>query len=84
MPPQCFLDRNRFERAVERAGAALSAGHRKTAGELYFRVTNYLCNAERMQSASAAGRLAVYQRVLGLAERAREHRDPLVSRVAVP
>jgi dienelactone hydrolase len=68
----------------ERAGAALAAGHRKTAGDLYFRAVNYLCNAERMQAASSPGRVAVYRRVLSLAERAFEHRDPLVSRVAVP
>src|SRR6201986_2254165 len=68
----------------ERACAALAAGHRATAGELYFRAANYLCNAERMQSASSPGRLAVYRRVLDLAELAIGYRDPLVSRVAVP
>ena len=66
------------------AETALKAGHRKTAGDLYFRAVNYLCNAERMQSASAPGRLDVYRRVLGLARLAFENRDPLVSRVAVP
>ena len=68
----------------EQAGEALRARHRRTAGELYFRATNYLCNAERMQSASSPGRVAVYRRVLDLAQRAMENRDPLVSRVAVP
>jgi dienelactone hydrolase len=68
----------------ERAGAALAAGHGKTAGDLYFRAVNYLCQAERMQSASSPGRLAVYRRVLELAELAFQHRDPLVSRVAIP
>jgi dienelactone hydrolase len=67
----------------QQAGAALAAGHGRTAGELWFRATNYLCNAERMQSASAPGRGQVYRRVLDLAARAMEHRDPLVSRVAV-
>src|SRR5579871_4803422 len=50
------------------AESALAAGHTRTAGDQYFRATNYLCQAERMQSASAAGRVAVYRRVLELAE----------------
>jgi len=37
-----------------------------------------------MQSASAPGRADVYRRVLALAQRAFDHRDPLVSRAAVP
>jgi dienelactone hydrolase len=66
------------------AETALAAGHTKTAGDLYFRATNYLCQAERMQSASAPGRVAVYRRVLELAALSFKHRDPLVSRVAIP
>jgi dienelactone hydrolase len=72
------------DQLAQQAETALRAGHGRTAGELYFRATNYLCNAERMQRASSAGRLQVYQRVLDLAQRAMEHRDPLVSRVSVP
>jgi dienelactone hydrolase len=68
----------------ELAEDAAAAGHSRTAGELYFRATNYLCNAERMQSASSPGRLEVYRRVLRLAHQAMEHRDPQVTRVAVP
>jgi fermentation-respiration switch protein FrsA (DUF1100 family) len=68
----------------ELAGDAAATGHSRTAGELYFRATNYLCNAERMQSASSPGRLEVYRRVLRLAQQAMEHRDPQVTRVAVP
>ena len=37
-----------------------------------------------MQSASSPGRVQVYRRVLQLAQSAIEHRDPLVTRVAVP
>ena len=37
----------------ELADDAAAAGHSRTAGELYFRATNYLCNAERMQSEAA-------------------------------
>jgi len=66
------------------AEAALAAGHTATAGDLYFRATNYLCQAERMQSASAPGRVAVYRRVLELAELSFTYRDPQVSRVAIP
>jgi dienelactone hydrolase len=66
------------------AEAALAAGHTKTAGDLHFRATNYLCQAERMQSASSPGRVAVYRRVLELAELSFKHRDPHVSRVAIP
>ncbi len=66
------------------AETAVAAGHTKTAGDLYFRATNYLCQAERMQSASAPGRVAVYRRVLELAALSFKHRDPLVSRVAIP
>ena len=43
------------DQLAEQAGEAQAAGHRRTAGELYFRATNYLCNAERMQSAIVAG-----------------------------
>jgi len=68
----------------QQAGSALLAGHGRTAGELWFRATNYLGNAERMQSASSPGRAQVYRRVLELAAHAMEHRDPLVTRVAVP
>ena len=66
------------------AESALAAGHTKTAGDLYFRATNYLCQAERMQAASAPGRAAVYRRVLELAELSFRYRDPQVSRVAIP
>ena len=38
------------------AEAAEKAGHTRTAGQLYARAANYLCQAERMQSARAPGR----------------------------
>ncbi|WIX92047.1 alpha/beta fold hydrolase [Amycolatopsis sp. DG1A-15b] len=63
------------------AEAAEKAGHTRTAGQLYARATNYLCQAERLQSASAPGRLETYRRVLELQEKAL---DPAVTRVAVP
>ena len=43
----------------QQAGAALAAGHGRTAGELWFRATNYLCNAgadaERLVTGPGAG-----------------------------
>jgi hypothetical protein len=43
------------------AEAADAAGHTQTAGQLYARATNYLCQAERMQSARAQGRADTYR-----------------------
>jgi len=59
-------------------------GRRRTAGQLYARAANYLCQAERMQSARAPGRLDTYRRVLDLQAKAIERKDPRLSRVAVP
>ncbi|MEV7042350.1 alpha/beta fold hydrolase [Amycolatopsis sp. NPDC051061] len=62
------------------AEEAAKAGHTRTAKQLYARATNYLCQAERMQSASAPGRLDTYRRVLELQEKA----FVTVTRVEVP
>ena len=43
------------DQLVGQAEEAEKAGHLRTAGQLYARATNYLCQAERMQSASSAG-----------------------------
>jgi len=59
------------------------AGHRRTAGQKYLRATNYLVQAERMQSAHAPGRNAVYQRCLDLQQKAFDLLDPATTRVAV-
>jgi hypothetical protein len=69
---------------VAQAEAAEKAGHARTAGQLYARATNYLCQAERMQSAKAPDRLDTYRRVLQLQLKALALRDPRVSRVEVP
>jgi hypothetical protein len=66
------------------AEAADQAGHTRTAGQLYARATNYLCQAERMRSARAPGRTDTYRRVLDLQHRALARTDPRLSRVAVP
>ncbi|GHF94444.1 MULTISPECIES: alpha/beta hydrolase family protein [Amycolatopsis] len=69
------------DQLVDQAEEAEKAGHTRTAGQLYARATNYLCQAERLQSASAPGRLDTYRRVLELQQKAF---DPTVTRVAVP
>ncbi len=72
------------DQLVGQAEAAEKAGHARTAGQLYARATNYLCQAERLQSASAPGRLDTYRRVLELQQKALELVSPSVTRVAVP
>ena len=69
---------------VAQAEAAEKAGHVRTAGQLYARATNYLCQAERMQSAKAADRLDTYRRVLELQQKAFALKDPRLSRVRIP
>jgi dienelactone hydrolase len=60
------------------------AGHRRSAGQKYFRATNYLTQAERMQSARSPDRRAVYQRCLDLAARSFALLHPDTTRVEVP
>jgi dienelactone hydrolase len=72
------------DQLVGQAEAAEKAGHPRTAGQLYARATNYLCQAERLQSASAPGRLDTYRRVLELQQKALDLVSPAVTRVAVP
>ncbi|GIH64516.1 alpha/beta hydrolase family protein [Microbispora siamensis] len=72
------------DQLVAQAQDAEKAGHTRTAGQLYFRATNYLCQAERMLSNSDPNRIPTYKRVLELAQKAFDLRDPRVSRVAIP
>src|SRR3569833_3007674 len=72
------------DQLVTQAEAAEKAGHDRTAGQLYFRATNYLCQAERMLAHSDPDRLPTYRRVLDLARKSFALRDPAVSRVAIP
>ena len=60
------------------------AGHRRAAGQKYHRATNYLVQAERMQSARSPQRRAVYQRCLDLMQKTFDLLDPATTRVAVP
>ena len=73
-----FLGRGQplTEQLVAQAEAAEKAGHRRTAGQQYARATNYLCQAERMQSAKAPNRLDTYRRVLELQQKAFDLKDP--------
>jgi dienelactone hydrolase len=68
----------------EQAAEAEKAGHLRTAGQKYFRAAAYLCQAERMQSASDPNRTLVYQHCLDLMQKSFDLVDPATSRVAVP
>jgi pimeloyl-ACP methyl ester carboxylesterase len=72
------------DQLVGQAEEAEKAGHHRTAGQLYARATNYLAQAERLQSASAEGRLDTYRRVLELQQKAFDLKDPDITRVEVP
>ncbi|GAA2713403.1 alpha/beta hydrolase family protein [Actinoplanes palleronii] len=72
------------EDLAAQAAADEAAGHPRTAGQKYQRATNYLAQAERMQSAKAPGRRAFYQRLLDLQQKAFDLVDPATTRVAVP
>jgi len=72
------------DQLVTQAEEAEKAGHARTAGQLYARATNYLCQAERLQSASAPGRLDTYRRVLELQQKTFDLASPQVSRVEIP
>ncbi|GAA3389297.1 alpha/beta hydrolase family protein [Cryptosporangium minutisporangium] len=73
------------DQLVGQAEGAEKAGHARTAGQLYARATNYLCQAERMLSNSDANRLPTYRRVLELQQKAFELKDGgRVTRVAIP
>ena len=72
------------DQLVDQAEDAEKAGHELTAGQLYFRATNYLCQAERMLSNADPQRIPTYRRVLELAQKSFDLRDPRVTRVADP
>ena len=64
------------DQLVGQAQDAEKAGHTRTAGQLYFRATNYLAQAERMLSNSDPNRVPTYRRILELAQKSFELRDP--------
>jgi dipeptidyl aminopeptidase/acylaminoacyl peptidase len=63
---------------------AEKAGHARTAGQLFARAANYLCQAERMLSNSDPNRIPAYRRVLALQQKAFDLKDRRISRVAIP
>ncbi|MEU0878089.1 alpha/beta fold hydrolase [Lentzea sp. NPDC005914] len=72
------------DQLVGQAEAAEKAGHTRTAGQLYFRATNYLSQAERMLAHSDPNRIPAYQRLLHLTQKAFDLHSPRVSRVEIP
>ncbi|WP_433831717.1 alpha/beta hydrolase family protein [Actinoplanes sp. CA-015351] len=72
------------EDLATQAAADEKAGHLRTAGQKYQRATNYLAQAERMQSAKSPDRKEFYQRLLDLQQKAFDLIDPATTRVAVP
>ena len=72
------------DQLVGQAEEAEKAGHTRTAGRLYSRATNYLCQAERMLSRSDPDRVPTYTRVLELAHKAFDLVDTRITRVAIP
>lgn len=68
----------------EQAAVAEKAGHRRTAGQKYFRAAAYLCQAERMLSNSSPDRIPTYRHLLELMERSFGLVDPRTTRVAIP
>ena len=72
------------DQLVTQAQDAEKAGHTRTAGQLYFRATNYLAQAERMLAHSDPNRVPSYRRVLELAQKSFELRDPRLSGSRLP
>ncbi|MCZ2826530.1 MULTISPECIES: alpha/beta hydrolase family protein [unclassified Modestobacter] len=66
------------------AEEAEKAGHTRTAGQLWFRASNYLAQAERMLSHADPNRVPTYRRMLEIAQKAFELHSPRVSRVEIP
>ena len=72
------------EDLAAQADADEKAGHRRSAGQKYRRATNYLAQAERMQSARDPDRNVSYRRCLELQQKVFDLVDPATTRVAVP
>ncbi|MGY1618010.1 alpha/beta hydrolase family protein [Geodermatophilus sp. SYSU D00691] len=72
------------DQLVGQAEEAEKAGHTRTAGQLYFRASNYLAQAERMLAHSDPHRIPTYKRLLELAQKAFDTYSPSVTRVAIP
>ncbi|RNM12652.1 alpha/beta hydrolase family protein [Nocardioides pocheonensis] len=68
----------------EQAAEAEKARHLRTAAQKYFRASVHVSQAERMQSATDAGRNVEYQRSVDLLVRSLELSDPTTTKVEVP
>jgi pimeloyl-ACP methyl ester carboxylesterase len=71
------------DQLVAQAEEALKSGHTRTAGQLYFRASNYLAQAERMLAHSDPAREPTYRRLLELTQTAFDLHSPRVSRVDI-
>ncbi len=72
------------DQLVGQAEEAEKAGHVRTAGQLWFRASNYLAQAERMLAHSDPNRVPTYRRMLEIAQKAFETHSPRVARVEIP
>ena len=72
------------DQLVDQAEAAEKAGHRRTAGQKLLRATNYLTQAERLQSNQDPTREDTYRRCVDLMARTFDLLDPATARVEVP
>jgi pimeloyl-ACP methyl ester carboxylesterase len=72
------------DQLVGQAEDAEKARHTRTAGQLYFRASNYLAQAERMLAHSDPNRVPTYRRMLEIAQKAFDLHSPRVSRVEIP
>ncbi|MFI1459164.1 alpha/beta hydrolase family protein [Nocardia carnea] len=72
------------DRLEQQAVDAEKAGHRRTAGQVYFRASVYVAQAERMQSAKDSSRNAEYQRSVDLLLKSCALIDPATTKVAIP
>jgi dienelactone hydrolase len=72
------------DQVAEQAEAAEKAGHRRTAGQKYFRSAAYICQAERMLSSKDPERIPFYQQGLDAMQKSFDLVDPATTRVGVP
>src|SRR4051794_19291960 len=72
------------DQLVAQAEQAEKAGHTRTAGQLYARATNYLCQAERMLSNSDPNRIPTYRRGGGGQQKSLHPQKPPPTPGAVP
>src|SRR4051795_2389745 len=72
------------DQVADQARASEAAGHRRTAGQQWYRSGLYVCQAERMVSNADPDRRAFYQQALDAFAKVFEIADPATTRVEVP